>query len=109
MASRVTQYELEQRRLSKRIAKGLLLFWGFYRLSTLAVSLWRPEIIDGLTALTAGVDDLASVVVISYLAHSGSENLVGRYLEVKSGERSKLFGGLSRGKQEDEEDEESNG
>lgn len=104
MSTRTTKYELEQQRLSKRIAKGVLIFWGVYRIVTLCVSLWRPEIIQGLTALTTGVDDLASVVVISYLVHSGSENIVGKYFSSKQGERGKLFDFTNKDADSDEEE-----
>ena len=98
-----TKLDMEKHRLSKRIARGVLLFWGAYRVFTLGVSIWRPEIIQGLTALTTGVDDLASVVVVSYLVHSGSENIVGKYFSSKTEERKGLF----NFKQAEEDDEEA--
>ena len=107
MSNRLTKFQLEQMRLSKNITKWILFFWGLYRICSLVVGILRPEIIGGLTALTTGVDDLAMVVVISYLVHSGSEAAVTKYFENKAIERKGMY---SQKDDDDDEDEEySNG
>ena len=98
----MTKLEAEKNRLSKKITKCVLAFWIIYRVLTLGVGFFKPEIIQGLNALTTGIDDAAMVCIISYLVHSGTENALRTYFDHKGKERVALYGG-------NDEDEEEGG
>ena len=97
----------DYQQFSKRLSKWLLIFWGAYRIFTLIAAILRPEITTGLTALTAGVDDAAMCVVISYTVNSATEKVVTHYFSAKAGERQKVFEAMFKGGEEEEEEEEN--
>ena len=99
MATR-KQKEFEQ--FSKKLSKWVLIFWAVYRVLVLIVAILRPAIASGLTALTAGVDDAAMCVVISYTVNSATEKVAIHYFTAKCDERKALAGDDEEEKQEDE-------
>ena len=86
---------------SKRLATYVMVFWGAYRLLSLVLVLFRPEVATALAALTAGIDDLAMVNVISYTANSATEKVTVSYFANKAAERKGMYA--------EEEEEEENG
>ena len=82
MARRKTQKDYEQ--FSKKLSKWVLIFWAVYRILTLAVAIIRPDVTQGLTALTTGVDDAAMCVVISYTVNSATEKVAINYFTAKA-------------------------
>ena len=81
---------------SKRLSRCVLIFWGVYRVLTLVVAVIHPDITQGLTALTVGIDDAAMCVVISYTVNSATEKVAINY-----------FGSKKYDKSEEESEEEN--
>ena len=100
-----TRKKTQYTQFSKRLATFCMIFWGVYRLVTLGVALCRPSIASALTAMNAGVDDIASVVVISYCVNSLGEKVTLRYFESKDKERNNMMATLMEKKDEKEDDE----
>ncbi len=85
---------------SKRMVTAILAFWGIIRLWSV-VSVWlNPDISEGMVKIIRGVDDIATVIVISYTGNSISEKIATGYYNMKIKEAEK---------DEKESDEDGNG
>ena len=68
---------------SKKMVSAILLFWGIIRIWSV-VSVWlRPEISSGMVSMIRGVDDIATVIVLSYTGNSISEKIANGYYGMK--------------------------
>ncbi len=68
---------------SKKMVACILTFWGIIRIWSV-VSVWlNPEISSGMATMIRGVDDIATVIVISYTGNSISEKIANGYYRVK--------------------------
>lgn len=94
---------------SKRLATWCMVFWGVYRLGSLAVAVLRPESGNSLTIMNNGVDDVAMTIVVSYCVNSLGEKVAYKYFESKAAERSGMYDILKSNDDDDEEDEKGNG
>jgi hypothetical protein len=68
---------------SKRMVTAILAFWGIIRLWSV-VSVWlNPDISEGMVKIIRGVDDIATVIVLSYTGNSISEKIANGYYRMK--------------------------
>lgn len=69
---------------SKRIAVAILAFWSVYRIAALILSAIRPELMSGVTGMTAGVDDVMMVSIGFYTGNSVIEKGIVGYFGRKA-------------------------
>lgn len=71
---------------SKRMVTAILLFWGIIRLWTV-VAVWQnPDSGNPMVRIVQGVDDIATVIVISYTGNSISEKIAKGYYNMRAKE-----------------------
>lgn len=68
---------------SKKMVACILVFWGIIRIWSVVAVWLNPEISSGMVSMVRGVDDIATVIVISYTGNSISEKIANGYYRVK--------------------------
>ena len=68
---------------SKKMVACILVFWGVIRIWSVVAVWLNPEISSGMVSMVRGVDDIATVIVISYTGNSISEKIANGYYRVK--------------------------
>ena len=68
---------------SKRMVACILTFWGIIRIWSVVAVWLNPDISTGMANMVRGVDDIATVIVISYTGNSISEKIANGYYRVK--------------------------
>ena len=86
---------------SKKMASRVTIFWMVYRLLNFVVVLIRPEIVNALVDLSAGVDTIMIVNMGTYTTNSSTEKIA-----IAFGKRKSLYNSTKDDDEEDKEDEE---
>lgn len=80
---------------SKKMVVGILAFWGIIRMWSVVAVWLNPDISAGMVSMIRGVDDIATVIVLSYTGNSISEKIATGYYQMKM---------KTDGKEEEQED-----
>ena len=87
---------------SKRMVACILTFWGIIRIWSVVAVWLNPDIRTGMANMIRGVDDIATVIVISYTGNSISEKIANGYYRVRMKE-------VEKAKEEKEKEDNSVG
>ena len=98
MAARMTKTQEAFIQYSKRMCTAVCIFWMIYRILNFIVVLLRPETVNALADLCAGVDTIMIVNMSTYTLNSTTEKVA-----IAFGKRKSLY---SSDDEKDEEDEE---
>ena len=87
---------------SKKMVSCILTFWGIIRIWSVVAVWLNPDISTGMANMIRGVDDIATVIVISYTGNSISEKIANGYYRVRMKE-------VEKAKEEKEKEDNSVG
>lgn len=68
---------------SKKMVVGILALWGIIRCWSVVAVWLRPAISEGMVRIIQGVDDIATVIVLSYTGNSISEKIATGYYQMR--------------------------
>lgn len=69
---------------SKRLATFVTLFWCVFRVTVLALLIFRPSLIDGMKNIIQGADDVMMMNVACYCGNSVAEKGITGYFKTKA-------------------------